>query len=214
MSQECIKLLGVWIDYKLDFSEHVSHLCKKASRQLNALSRISRYLDTSSKLIIYSSFINSNFLYCPLIWHFCGKVTNDKVEKLNERSIRIIYKDYTSSYYDLLEKSEMPTILENRLRFLLLEVFKCIKGRGTPCLRDLFTVKRQHYSFRHPLKIIQPKRKTTKYGLRSLSYLGAKLWNELPFTVCNVEDVDLDHFRNILKRTPPNANLSLYQHYL
>jgi hypothetical protein len=34
-----VKLLGVTFDFKLTFNSHVSHICKKASQQLNVLKR-------------------------------------------------------------------------------------------------------------------------------------------------------------------------------
>ena len=39
-----VKLLGVTIDFKLNFNEHISNICKKASRQLNVLKRIGKHL--------------------------------------------------------------------------------------------------------------------------------------------------------------------------
>ena len=39
-----VKLVGVTIDNKLDFSEHVSNICKKVSKKLHALARISKYI--------------------------------------------------------------------------------------------------------------------------------------------------------------------------
>ena len=84
-SKPCVKVLGVMIDEKLYFSKHVSSLCDEAARQLNALLRISKYIDESSRKIIYNSFIVSNFAYCAPVWHFCGKVNYGKIEKINER---------------------------------------------------------------------------------------------------------------------------------
>ena len=34
-SEETVKLLGVTLDYKLDFNPHISNICKKAATQLN-----------------------------------------------------------------------------------------------------------------------------------------------------------------------------------
>ena len=90
-SEPSVKVLGVTIDDRLQFSEHVSACCSKAARQLNALSRISRHINLKSKSIIYNSFIASNFNYCPLVWHFCGTANSNKLEKLQERSLRILY---------------------------------------------------------------------------------------------------------------------------
>ena len=39
-SEETVKLLGVTLDYRLDFDPHVSNLCKKAATQLNVLKRL------------------------------------------------------------------------------------------------------------------------------------------------------------------------------
>ena len=81
LSEACVEVLGVMIDEKLNFSEHVSSLCNKVAGQLNALSRISKYIGESSRKITYDSFIVSNFTYCAYVWHFCGKVYNEKFKK-------------------------------------------------------------------------------------------------------------------------------------
>ena len=75
-----VKLLGVTIDFKLNFNSHISNICKKASKQLNCLKRIGKYLTRLGKLTIYHSFILSNFNYCPLTWHFCSETNTNKVQ--------------------------------------------------------------------------------------------------------------------------------------
>ena len=81
LSEAEVKVLGVTIDHKLCFSQHISACGKKAARQLNALARISKHLNINSRRAIYNSFIMSNFNYCPLVWHFGGQVNNQKLEK-------------------------------------------------------------------------------------------------------------------------------------
>ena len=65
-----IKLLGINIDDQVRFNDHVSILCSKAAMQLNALSRLQKYMRKSEKEAIINSFILSSFNYCPLVWHF------------------------------------------------------------------------------------------------------------------------------------------------
>ena len=115
-SESCVKVLGVMIDERLNFSEHVSSLCNKTARQLNALACISKYIDVPSRKMIYNSFIVSNITYCALVWHFCGKVNNGKIEKINERALRIVCNDYTSKSDDLLDLSNSDTIMSTRLQ--------------------------------------------------------------------------------------------------
>ena len=101
-SEPSVKILGVVIDDRLNFDEHVSMCCTKAARQLNALARISKYLDFKSKTIIYNSFILSNFNHCPLAWHFCGKTNNQKLDNCKsdhwEYCIVIIVRTFKTSW--------------------------------------------------------------------------------------------------------------------
>ena len=168
VSEDHIKVLGVVIDSKLNFSLHVNAICNKASRQLNALARISNYLDVSARRTIYDSFVASNFNYCPLVWHFCGATNNSKLEKIQERCLRIIYKDYESPYETLLETTNTTSLVVSRLRLILLEVYKSLYQLNAKCINGLFEVKSTRYSLRNPVKVLQPKKKTTTYGLKSI----------------------------------------------
>ena len=58
---------------------------------------------------------------------------------------------------------------------------------------NLFRIKETDYSFRNALKVIQPKKKGTTYGLRSLAYTGAKMWNDQAITIN--EDSTLSTFK-------------------
>ena len=113
----------------------------KAAKQLNALSRISRHISLKSKSIIYNSFIASNFNYCPLVWHFCGATNSNKLEKLRERSLRIVYNDFESPIQSLIDKSGQENLLSNRLKYFILEVFKSVNKQNAECLHDMFVRK-------------------------------------------------------------------------
>ena len=129
---------------------------------------------------IYSSFIMRNFDYCPLVWHFCGQVNNQKLEKIQERALRILFADYNSSYTELLGRAGTTTLLIQRLRLIALTVFQSLHGLNPPCLNDMFTPKQVPYRMRDSCLLEQSRCRTTTFGLRSISYIGAKLWNDLP----------------------------------
>ena len=59
------------------------------------------------------------------------------------------------------------------------------------CISDLFEVKSLGYSLRNHVKVLQPKRRRTTYGLRTVSYTGAKLWNDLFPILCDAEEIDV-----------------------
>ena len=92
-----VNVLVCYIDERLTFNEHMIICCSKAARQFNALSRISMYLDISSCSFMFKSFVKSYFNFCPLVWHFGGKVNNGKIEKIQQRALKIIYNVHVSS---------------------------------------------------------------------------------------------------------------------
>ena len=59
------KLLGITIDNKLNFTEHISKICKNVSLKLHALARISKLMSTEKLRTIMKAFIESQFGYCP-----------------------------------------------------------------------------------------------------------------------------------------------------
>ena len=178
--EEEVKLLGVTIDFKLKFDTHISDICIKASRQLNVLKRIGHYLNRSCKLLIYHSFILSNFGYCPLAWHFCNQGSVQKMERIQERALRFIYDDYISPYQNLLSKSNFPSLHIRRLKTMALEAYKILHKQSPVYLHDLLVRNENKITFRYNNQVIIPRVRTTTHGLNSFRYSAAKLWNELP----------------------------------
>ena len=86
------------IDSKQSFDAHVSSLCAKAGRKLTALTRLAKFLRTHKRIILIRGFIESKFNYCRLVWMFHSRKLNKRINKLQERSLRIIYGDDTSSF--------------------------------------------------------------------------------------------------------------------
>ena len=58
------KLLGVIIDRKLNFNEHVTNPSKK----IQALARIFPYIPQTQKVLLMNAYFISQFSYCPLVW--------------------------------------------------------------------------------------------------------------------------------------------------
>ena len=138
--KSCVKLLGAFIDYELTFSEHVNYICKRTSRQLNAIRRISKYLKKDCIMKLFHAFVSSNFNYCPTIWHFTSKSSTMKIEKVHKAALRVVYNDYTTSYSGLLDMSNRTPLFLARLKGLLVEVFKCIRGLNPEFMNTIFVM--------------------------------------------------------------------------
>ena len=81
LSSNEIDLLGITIDTKPSFNSHITKICCKASRQLNALKCLGCYIPLNTRKILANSFIISNFNYCPLVWYFSMAKQLQKIEK-------------------------------------------------------------------------------------------------------------------------------------
>ena len=197
--QKSVKALGVIINNRLTFSDQISACCLKAARQLNALVRISKYLDPKDKNVIFNSFIRSNFEYCPLVWHFCGKTNNNKLEKIQERSLRILHDTYELSYEELSNKNGSNTLLLHRLKLFIMETYKSFHCVNANCLHGVFKFNSTSLERRSD-KVIQPKRRTTSNGLRSFSYLESKSWNGLLYSDSAIANCDFNEIMAYLKQ--------------
>ena len=133
-----IKLLGVTIDNELKFDEYISNVGKKAQRKLTVLTRIKKYLDFKKLRLLLKTFFDSQFKYCPLTWMFYSRTTNNKINKLHERALRLVYDDYVSAFEELLEKDNSFTIHHYNIQTLCIELYKVFSGQSQTIFSDLF----------------------------------------------------------------------------
>ena len=60
------KLLGIFLDSKLNFERNIGSLCRKADQKISALARLKNYLTSDQRNLLFNSVIKSQFTYCPL----------------------------------------------------------------------------------------------------------------------------------------------------
>ena len=169
----------------------------KAARQLNSLQRIAKYPSQRTKNVVFNSFIMSNFSYCPLVWHICSVKNTKKVEKIQERGLRIVWNDYQSDYKTLLEISGRELMYISRLKKLACFVYKCFNNTGPGLTNDLFNKKEIKYDLRDGSRVEQPLCSMTRYGLNSIAYQGASLWNSLPHDLKDC--IDFKSFQSMIQ---------------
>ena len=182
-SEASVKLLGVVIDSKLSFKNHISVICKKAARQVNVLLRLSKYLSYSCKMQIYDSFILSNFQYCSVAYNNFNPACDRKMEKINERALRLVSNDYTQLYSQILAKTGKNMLFVTRKILIAEFVFKVLHGMAPPLNPSFFQYQSNVYDMRDGLKLKKIKFNTMSYGFRSLTFQGPHLWNLVPINI-------------------------------
>ena len=119
-SKEEIRL-GVTIDKELNFNSHVSKLCSKAGQKVSVLARIARLLPFHKRSIILKTFIESQFSHCPLVWTFCSRKMNRKINHIHQRALRLVYNDYESTFEELLIKYNSVSFHHRNIRQVAIE---------------------------------------------------------------------------------------------
>ena len=110
-----------------------------------------------------------------------SRAKNDKINRLHQRCIRIIYDDKVSNFEQLLEKDSSVSIHTRNLHFLTAEMFKVVKSLSPAIINELLSLKAtNNYNLRHKLFFKIAGNETVRNGFESISYLGPNIWEMLP----------------------------------
>ena len=106
----CKKLLGIKIDTKLTFDDHITDMSRKANSKLCALGRITLYVGIITVVLLQHSLTTVS-----LTWTFHGRSNNNKITHLHEGYFRLIDSDKFSSYKELLERDGSVSIHQKEI---------------------------------------------------------------------------------------------------
>ena len=73
--------------------------------------------------LIMSPFIFSSFGYHPLVWIFHGRQLNNCINNIHERALRIVFRDYESTFQQLLKQNRYTCIHQGNLQILAIKIF-------------------------------------------------------------------------------------------
>ena len=80
-------------------------------------------------------------------WYGCRKL-NNCVNNIHERALRIVYRDYESTYQQLLKQNKSVSVHHRNLQILATKIFKTKNGLNPVIIEDVFNFKNLAYNFR------------------------------------------------------------------
>ena len=187
------KFLGVVLDNKLSWADHINCIKKKISKGIGIICKARKLISVKTLVSLYYSFIYPYLLYCIEVWgNACDYLLNP-LYMLQKKIIRIIASVSYLSHTDSLFKRYNILTTKNMYVFsIALFMFKFHHNMVPNIFNCLFKHNRDvcSYSTRQSHLLYIP---LVKYELskRILRYAGVVVWNKLfnkisPYCTCSL----------------------------
>jgi hypothetical protein len=136
-----IKYLGVIIDNSLSFKKNLDYVCNKISKKLGYLSRVGKCMSTWTRKLIYMTIVEPHFLYCNTIFYNLKQYDIMRLQKLNNRAMRIILKERRStSVTDMRKRLDFVSIKNKIELSVAVFIHKIMLGLAPEYLKNKINI--------------------------------------------------------------------------
>ena len=133
---------------------------------------------------------------------FHGRELNRKINRIHERSLRIVLKDYNSSFNGLLKMNKSVCIHRINIQSLAIELFKVKENLSNTITSDTLPNKTLNYDLRsQTVFFFRNTVNTTKFGLNSLRYFASEVWSMIPTDIKSSSNAEM--FKTKIRKRKP-----------
>ena len=137
---EHAKTLGLIIDDRLSWSNHISELCREISSAIGTLRRIRSLISQSTAVKIYNALIQPRVEYCAPVWDGLSTYLCEKLQKWQNRAARdILQANCEVNLSLLLETLKWDQLSLRRRKQTAMMMFKSLNGLAPVYLHELFS---------------------------------------------------------------------------
>ena len=112
-------------------------------------------MELPKRSILMNAFFKAQFNDCPVIWMFHSRSFNNKINRLQEHCLLIIYNDKRSTFKELLAKDNSVSVHHNNIHALAIEMYKVTNGISPEIIKEAFKLKEKtHYHLRHTTQFL------------------------------------------------------------
>ena len=141
-------------------------------------------MELPKRRILINEFFNAQSNDCPAICMFHNRALNIKMNRLYERCLRIICNNKYLNCEELLVKDNFSSMHHNDIDTLAIEMYKVVNERSSDIMTDILKIRENtHYNLRHASQFLVDPIHSVFNGSESASYLGPKLWEQIPFEI-------------------------------
>ena len=133
-----------------------------------------------------------------------NRTKNNKINRLYERYLCLIYNDKKSYFEESLEIDSSVSIHYINLRTLVVEMYKIYHGISPTIMNEIFTLRHQNqYNLRNWTYFDVPKVGAVNHGTESVRYLGSKIWEIIPACIKGLDTIG--KFKIAIKKWKPES---------
>ena len=199
--QSC-KFLGVHIDEKLSWSDHVDHVCHKLRKSIGVLRKVSSVLDQSTLRTLYFTMMYPYLTYCHLLWG-CTSVTNlTRIHRLQKKAVRIICKQPRLAHTLPLFSETKIIDVNNLYKYLLaLFTFKLSHHLLPHSFHSQISIDIFGFNQNQPTRNLNCRLPLCRTTIRqyTIFYQVPKLCNDLLFRLGLPENIPFLTFKKLMK---------------
>ena len=186
------KFLGVLLNDALTWSDHIAHICAKASRSLNLLRRLSWFLPKCLLFLYFKSYVLLTLDYCDVVWSCCTFEEAKRLEtRFNFGCRHILHKPRLYSASSARQELGL-TSLNDRRKLHMCTMYKCLNSLSPPYLsRLLHTPSTHQTTLASSTKQLNLPMTRSSFGQKAFSFAGASTWQSLPDSIRTCNDYSL-----------------------
>ena len=139
---------------------------------------------------------------------FHSRKQNHHLNNIYDRALKVVYKDHSSSFDELLGKDNSCKIHDRNLQKLVIEIFKVKINLAPKLIKEVFEIAECPYALTNELKLKSRKIHSVRYGIKTWSFVGTKVWNSLPSGPKECKSLDLSR-SNLKNWIPENCPYKL-----
>lgn len=195
------KDIGITVDHKLTFEDHLSEKVNKANSMFAMLRRTFEYMNKQTFIPLYKSLVRIHLDFASSVWSPYKMKDIEKLESVQRRSTKQLPGMKDISYPERLVKLNLPTLAYRRIRGDMIEAYKIISGiydQDTNSILKPWNSAAAKNSSRGNSRKIFPERSRTNVRKNFFSQRVVNVWNNLPENIVSAPNINT--FKNRLDK--------------